>query len=280
MNSKAASQTLVTNGVSTKLEKSARLLHLLSTDRREFIDRISAIFEVQTQKLHRNPISYASVRVQEGIGILGSALGIELTAFLSESAFQDIEHRMHQALDALPRNAPLGSFHNADSSLARIVYALARAVRPRSVVETGVCYGVTTGYILQALQVNRSGHLYSIDLPPLGENADSYIGSLVPQSLKYSWTLLRGSSKRLLPNILRERGSIEMFVHDSLHTLPNMRREFTTVWPFLRPGSVLVSDDIEENSAFAELSQRPEVRHSVILASGDKKALVGVAVKC
>jgi len=68
-------------------------------------------------------------------------------------------------------------------------------------------------------------------------------------------------------------------VHDSLHTRANMRREFATVWPFMSSGSVLVSDDIEGNSAFAELISMPGIKYSAVLASDKKKALVGVALK-
>jgi hypothetical protein len=58
-----------------------------------------------------------------------------------------------------------------------------------------------------------------------------------------------------------------------------MRREFATIWPFMSSGSVLVSDDIEGNSAFAELSLMQGVKCSVVLASDAKKALIGVALK-
>ena len=67
-------------------------------------------------------------------------------------------------------------------------------------VETGVGSGVTTSFILQALAANGEGHLWSIDLPPIG--AEQFAGSFVPQALRSRWTLLRGRSRDLLPQLL------------------------------------------------------------------------------
>jgi hypothetical protein len=49
---------------------------------------------------------------------------------------------------------------------------------------------------------------------------------------------------------------IDLFVHDSLHTRRNMRREFDAIWPRLRNGGALLADDVERNRAFGELLQR------------------------
>lgn len=263
-----------------KRGKSAQLLRLLTKNRAEFIDRVTAICDVRSQWLYGDPPSYSSMSTMtDGMEILDRAHEINGSSFLSETSLERFESRMAQAQQLLPRDAPMGLFHNADRSLARMVYGLARATRPERIVETGVCYGVTTAYLLQALNENGSGHLHSIDLPPLSEDADSFVGCLIPNELKSRWTLYRGSSRRLLSRIAQEQRNIQMFVHDSLHTRANMRREFATIWPFMSSGSVLVSDDIEGNSAFAELSLMQEVKCSVVLASDTKKALIGVALK-
>ena len=49
---------------------------------------------------------------------------------------------------------------------------------------------------------------------------------------------------------------MDLFVHDSLHTYRNMRREFEAVWPHLRTGGVILADDVERNRAFGELRQK------------------------
>ncbi len=45
------------------------------------------------------------------------------------------------------------------------IYAIVRAMRPTSVIETGVLHGLTSAFILRALEQNRAGRLTSIDLP-------------------------------------------------------------------------------------------------------------------
>jgi predicted O-methyltransferase YrrM len=75
----------------------------------------------------------------------------------------------------------------------------------------------------------------------------------VPNGLRAAWTVHRGASTRVLPGLLEGLGTVDLFVHDSLHTARNMRREFGLVWPRLRPGGVLVADDVERNGAFGEL---------------------------
>ncbi|RMG03228.1 MAG: hypothetical protein D6735_08975 [Acidobacteria bacterium] len=70
------------------------------------------------------------------------------------------------------------------------------------VLETEVGYGVTSAFILKALEVNGHGTLHSVDLPPLGCDADQFVGILIPELLKYRWQLHRGVSRRVLPSLL------------------------------------------------------------------------------
>src|SRR5260370_30423521 len=102
----------------------------------------------------------------------------------------------------MPSDAPFKSVHNGDFNLGRLCYATVRIKRPTVVVETGVCYGVTSSFILKALQVNGTGRLFSIDLPPLGDNADDFVGRLIPSELRSGWQLHRGSSRQVLPQVL------------------------------------------------------------------------------
>jgi hypothetical protein len=156
---------------------------------------------------------------------------------------------------------------------------MTRAIRPSVVIETGVCYGVTSAYLLAALDANGEGHLYSIDLPPLGKNGEDYVGWLVPKELQKRWTLRRGASQRILGPLIAELGSVDIFIHDSLHTYKNMKHEFETAWPALRSGGVLIADDIEGNAAFLQLAQSKDLDRSIVIREKNKDALLGVAVK-
>lgn len=259
--------------------KSLELLSQLQRSPSEFLDRVSAIVSVRWESSFRARTSYQTVGIEEGLEYLIEIFGAGIVTTLREPNLTEIESRVSAKQAELPRNAPFARFHDGDALLGRLCYAIARSIRPRAAVETGVCYGVVSAYLLAALEANRDGHLFSIDLPPLGKNGDDYIGWLVPRELRRRWTLDRGTSRRLLGPLVERLRSIDMFVHDSQHTYRNMRFEFETVWSALRHGGVLISDDIEGNAAFSELSRSNEIARSVVIREKNKKALLGIAVK-
>jgi predicted O-methyltransferase YrrM len=166
----------------------------------------------------------------------------------------EAEHRA-----SLPAFDP-GSVMAAEGAL---LYGLVRALRPRTVVETGTASGISTAYLLAALERNEAGRLLSIDLPfeggelqPLvaGTSIDLYDASplppgkapgwAIPTELRARWDLRLGDARDVLPALLVEVGEIELFFHDSLHTREHMLFEFETVWPALARGGVLASDDV------------------------------------
>lgn len=132
-------------------------------------------------------------------------------------------------------------------------YAAVRAFAPDIVVETGVASGVSSSYLPLALHRNGRGRLYSIELGdqrylPPGKPP----GWIVPGSLKSRWQLLIGDSRELLPSLLAELGTMTVFIHDSLHTYEQMLWEYRAVYPSLKPGGLLISDDAAWNPAFRE----------------------------
>jgi predicted O-methyltransferase YrrM len=145
-------------------------------------------------------------------------------------------------------------------------YMAIRAFQPEIVVETGVANGVSSAYILLALRKNERGALYSIGLSdPQYLAAGKPLGWIVPESLKSRWNLLIGDSHDLLPSLLAKLGTIDVFIHDSLHTYDHMRWEYQTAFPYLRPGGLLFSDDAAWNSAFSEYCREVAAKHGRIL---------------
>ena len=135
-------------------------------------------------------------------------------------------------------------------------YAVVRAFQPRIVIETGVANGVSSAYLLLALQANGLGTLCSIGLDdpeflPVGKS----LGWVVPHELQSRWRLLVGDSQMILPRLLAEVSPTDIFIHDSLHTYEHMLWEFRTAYPYLRPGGLVFSDDAGWNSAFSEFTR-------------------------
>lgn len=175
---------------------------------------------------------------------------------LDEPALSEVEEHTRRLLKTLRGGDPFSLRWAADSLLARCCYLMCRLLEPTVVVETGVAYGVSSAFILRALEENGHGVLHSIDLPPLRREYERFWGIAVDESPGGHWNLHRGSSRRVLPRILEETETVDLFVHDSLHTYRNMRREFELVWPRLRAGGVILADDVERNRAFGELRSR------------------------
>ncbi len=147
--------------------------------------------------------------------------------------------RRHAELREFPGPYRLGSTPTVD---CETLYSLLRAMKPKIVVETGVCYGVSSAYILQALKDNNRGELYSIDLGNTPEEPPNDF--FVPLNLRDRWNLIVGDCKDELPALLARLRQIDLFHHDSLHTYEHMMWEYDTALPYLRPNGVLSSHDV------------------------------------
>lgn len=144
------------------------------------------------------------------------------------------------------------------------LYYIVQQFTPRVVVETGVYRGISSAFILGAISRNGVGRLYSIDLPlakylddrgkldysPLASSEET--GFAIPSELKNNWSLKLGDSRKELPLLLENLGTIDMFYHDSEHTYDMMMWEYVTVFPHLRKGAIICSDDISWNTAFQD----------------------------
>ena len=145
------------------------------------------------------------------------------------------------------------SVWNARAELLRIVGTITRLTRPEVLVEIGVALGFTTATILQAMQHNVRGHVYSLGLPALQYNPSDPTGRAIPEGLKDRWTLRLGDSRKTLEPLCTEVGPIDIFIHDALHTYSSQMREYRTAWPHIRAGGLLISDDVN-NPAFVEFA--------------------------
>jgi len=254
------------------------LLRLLRHNPGELRDRMLTFAEFQADRLRR-PATLTPASLGDFQRQLSQALRGDLESFLGETRLAQIENHVSQAQAELSTKARFGMFHDADFSLARIAYAVCRQLKPAVVVETGVAHGVTTAFVLKALESNQKGELWSIDLPPLADGADDQVGYLVPAQLRSRWHLLRGRTRRLLPGLCAQLPAIDLFLHDSLHTYGNIRREFQTIWPKLRPGGVLLADDVNLNRAFEDFAAGSSVALATVLREEKKPGTFGAMVK-
>ncbi|QYJ00065.1 class I SAM-dependent methyltransferase [Thalassovita mediterranea] len=150
---------------------------------------------------------------------------------------------------------------------AEVLWLLVRSRKPATVVETGVCNGLSSAVLLEALSRNGLGTLISVDLPEFTDPAlnrfevwdgkggaavpaGKDVGWLVRDDLKSYWQLELGPSQRLLPPLLARISPVDLFIHDSEHSYENQMFEFRLGFEALRPGGVLVATDITWSDAF------------------------------
>jgi hypothetical protein len=74
-----------------------------------------------------------------------------------------------------------------------------------------------------------------------------------------------GDARDLLPKLLVDVASLDVFIHDSLHTYEHMLWEYRSAYPHLREGGLLVSDDAMWNSAFPEFAREVCAKHAQII---------------
>lgn len=180
-----------------------------------------------------------------------------------------------------------GPWNDGDPAFVRAIWCLIRHGRPVKVIETGVAHGVTSRFILEALERNGSGHLWSIDLPPNAE-LEREVGVAVGGRCADRWTYIKGSSRRRLPALLSKVGQVDLFIHDSLHSERNVRFEVDRAWSALRPGGAVVIDDIDANWGFQSFTRLFPSYPSLIceaeplepdLRQFNKKGLFGIILK-
>jgi hypothetical protein len=187
-----------------------------------------------------------------------------------------------------PGPQSFGSWNDGDAALIRAVWCVTRHLQPEKVVETGVAHGVTSRFILEALERNGQGKLSSIDLPLFEKSWRKQIGIAVGDGYAKRWAYIQGSSRLQLPKLLAQLGQIDLFIHDSLHSERNVRFELDRVWASLRPGGIMIVDDVDANWGFHSFTHSFSGHTSLIgeaepirpdLRRFNKKGLFGIIQK-
>jgi predicted O-methyltransferase YrrM len=165
----------------------------------------------------------------------------------------------------------LGEVNYGQMVCPELLYVVVRKLCPDKVVETGVSAGVSSAYILQALEDNQNGELYSIDLPNTAifeAKEVTRTGFAIPEWLLNRWTLQLGNSQDLLCPLLKDIGKIDLFLHDSEHSYNNMQWEYETAWMNLKENGLIMSHDINDNTAFRDFARCVKRKYIEIFFTG------------
>ncbi|MFB6109043.1 MAG: class I SAM-dependent methyltransferase [Haloplanus sp.] len=178
----------------------------------------------------------------------------------SDSEFLDEFQRRRDEIQDAAESA--GGDSNVEDAIT--LYVLVRATEPDAVLQTGVLYGVFDAYVCRALDRNGHGTLHSIDLP----NDEYENGYYVPEWLRGDWNLHLGDVDELLPALLDEIGSIDLFIHDSHHTPNHMTWEYETAFPSLSSTGYLATHDVDFTNSFDDFTTERSLSNAKIASIG------------
>src|ERR1700693_4544727 len=136
-----------------RASKALQLFSLLPKRPVEFYDRLMTVVEMTRE---RRQARFPSSNTLIFTDALRLALGVsnsDIAKLLAERELQQLEIRVSEGISNAKSAGPFDSTHNGNFCLARSIYVICRLLSPNVVLETGVAYGVTSAFTLQALAV-------------------------------------------------------------------------------------------------------------------------------
>jgi cephalosporin hydroxylase len=227
-------------------ELTARLMHLpkrAAWPARTLGQRIERVLEwLVTSKENTNytydltPLNLAHLAAT--IAVIAARPVAEIEAYMKEPA-SDAELIRHYADTVAALTPDLAAVADPVARWARRLgwYALVRAAKPRTIVETGVDKGHGALLLCAALRRNaaegRSGGYIGTDINPMA----GYL--LRPPYAEYGGLMI-GDSIQSLRKLSRP---IDVFINDSDHSADYESAEYQTIAPLLHARSVVIGDN-------------------------------------
>ena len=177
------------------------------------------------------------------------AIGVNALIHDPRAMHPSIFERGRRRIDRL--RIPFHQLGLAGSSDLRLAYSAAVGIGARDILETGVALGWSSLAFLKATE-RTQGRLVSVDLPYPFLIGRSWVGAAVPDDMRERWTLLRHSDRRGIPKALRLSEGYDLIHYDSDKTQEGRSWAYPNLWRALRPGGLMISDDVGDNGIWAE----------------------------
>lgn len=190
-------------------------------------------------------------QMAEAVSVASRLHVAEVEAFIQE-AIQDAALNGHlaAALKGARTNAPAGLKSQFGRRLGW--YAMARAIKPRLIVETGVDRGHGSLILCAALLRNRAegvpGRYAGTDIDPMA-------GRLLSGAYSGVGEILYGDSIASLEAL---EGPIDLFINDSDHSSDYELREYRVVRSKLSPQAVILGDNAHASDSLAAFSREAD----------------------
>jgi predicted O-methyltransferase YrrM len=143
----------------------------------------------------------------------------------------------HEAPSAMRAEAYEDIYIPISAEAGRLLYTLVRAIRPRTVVEFGTSFGISTIYLAAGVADNGTGHVFTTELS--GKKVAAAQANLEEAGVAGAVTIIEGDALHTLANVA---GPIELVLLDGWKELclPVLR----ALEPKLAPGALVAADDI------------------------------------
>ena len=237
------------------------------------------IFSFLKRKNH--PTLDRSIEAEEWCESQGISVEEAFQKLFSSYQYIKVEEKFSEVMNDSHRIVASKNFNWGGQGNISLNYNIAEAIDASCILETGVAYGWSTLSILLNLESRNKGHLTSIDMPFMGFENEEDVGCVVPERLKENrWTLIRLPDKEGLPQAIRKFSPFDFCHYDSDKSYSGKKWAYPKIWKALRPGGVLISDDISDNIAFKEFSDLIQVPPTIIKTFDTQvEKFVGLLIK-
>ncbi|HSF94526.1 MAG TPA: class I SAM-dependent methyltransferase [Thermohalobaculum sp.] len=210
--------------------------------------------------------SERAVSIDDALATIGLLPPDQAAPRLADSVIEVAERRLADVPFALGGPGDLN-----------LIYAVTQLVGAKRIVETGVAYGWSSLAILEGIRGREGAKLASVDMPYPKMNNETAVGAVVPDDLRRDWVLIREPDRRGLIKAIRLLGGkIDLAHYDSDKSWYGRWYAYPIIWEALGPGGILISDDIQDNFAFAEFADAQKAPFSVTESGGK---FVGIMMK-
>lgn len=167
-----------------------------------------------------------------------------------------------------------------------LIYTIAKSSDNSRILETGVAFGFSSLALLLGVKDVTGAKLISNDFPYVGGTGEPCFSKAVPNSLAEDseWKIFRLPDRDFITWVLPFLKPFDLIHYDSAKGYGPRRFAYKRLWKKLRPGGLLISDDIGDNLGFSHFveSLRDADYVEYVLAgdyvkSGDK--FIGVVKK-
>ncbi|AQW52762.1 O-methyltransferase [Streptomyces violaceusniger] len=136
-------------------------------------------------------------------------------------------------------DAAAGIYMPISAEGGKLLYNLVRAIRPATVVEFGMSFGISTLHLAAAVRDNGSGRVITTEMSE--EKIAAARRTFAETGLDDVITVLEGDARETLADL---DGSVDLLLLDGWKDLclPVLRM----LEPRLRPGTLVVADDVDQ----------------------------------